>query len=394
MDLKVALISNEFPPDIFGGIGSFCYDLAHALSINEIPTIVFTRKSKKIKIEKINDYLKIIRFPCINLPPKHLWFQTQNFRIPLKTLKNYSIIHCIEPDISLMGSYLKRKSKKPLITSLHGIPSIDFREFFNSPISTWTPGEFFYNVLEYPLNEILFKHALLESDEIITCSYATLNDLYQTWSNIEKKEATVIHNAINFQNIDNIVENFHLSKNNDQYKIIFYGRLIWRKGIIYLLSAVKKLLNDIPNIKLNIFGKGPMEALLKKMIIEMDLTNSVFIKGFVKHAELIQNILLSDVVILPSLYEAQSVAMLEAMAFKKPIIAFDFPFTRECIKNYYNGLLAKSRDSDSLANKIKELLMDKNLMNNLGKNAYTYVKENHNWEKQIKKYIKIYEKKI
>ena len=56
-------------------------------------------------------------------------------------------------------------------------------------------------------------------------------------------------------------------------------------------------------------------------------------------------------VVLPSSYEGASLALLEAMACSKPVIALDYPFTREIIKNYNSGLLALPDDEMDLAQK-------------------------------------------
>ena len=53
--LKVALISEEFPPFDFGGVAAHCYDLAYSLSRKGIDTTVFSGRSSKITRQKINN---------------------------------------------------------------------------------------------------------------------------------------------------------------------------------------------------------------------------------------------------------------------------------------------------------------------------------------------------
>jgi len=78
----------------------------------------------------------------------------------------------------------------------------------------------------------------------------------------------------------------------------------------------------------------------------------------------------------------------------KSVITYDFPFSREIIKNGYNGLLARVYDIGNLSDKICLLLEDEQLRFKLGKNAYNYVKEKHNWSTLVDNYIDIYEKLI
>jgi len=390
MTFNVALLSIEYPPFIYGGVGTFCYDLANKLSQNQIYTTVVTGKSKSITCEYKNNYLKIIRLPLLNFPPDHIWFQLKNFGIIKYFLNDINILHCISHNMSFMCSYLKRKLEKPMVTSLHGQPLTDLQILLNSPFSTWAPGDFIFNILEYPLSELLFREALNKSDRIITCSNSALNEIIKTYPKFNHKNISVIYNAINFNKINDINVNSSQNIKTNKYILVYYGRLYWRKGIVYLLYALLNLKEKLPQIELRIFGKGPMENLLNKMIKKLGLNNVVKMKGHVPYIELLRNIKMADVITLPSLYEAQSISMLEAMALNKPIVAFDLPFASECITNYVNGLLAKPRDVKDLSNKIEELLINKEKRIKIGQNAYNYVKKNHNWDIQIEKYIDIY----
>jgi 1,4-alpha-glucan branching enzyme len=96
------------------------------------------------------------------------------------------------------------------------------------------------------------------------------------------------------------------------------------------------------------------------------------------------------VIALPSLYEGQPMAALEAMAYKKPVIMYDFPFAREYITDWHNGLLAKGGDVEDLAVRIRVALLDKKLRLNLGQNAYERVRKDHNWGTLVHKYINLY----
>jgi len=116
------------------------------------------------------------------------------------------------------------------------------------------------------------------------------------------------------------------------------------------------------------------------------------VHGRIPHKDLIAEIKRSALVVVPSLYEAQPMIALEAMACKKPLVAFSYPFAREIIKNGHNGLLAQARDVKNLSEKIRSLLLDKKLRWKLGRNAYDYVRREHNWDIQINKYLKVYRK--
>jgi glycosyltransferase involved in cell wall biosynthesis len=157
------------------------------------------------------------------------------------------------------------------------------------------------------------------------------------------------------------------------------------------LEAFEILKRDFKDLDLEIFGKGPEEPRIRRFISNMGLEDSAHLQGHISHRSLIAEIKKSDIVVFPSLYEAQPMFALEAMACKKPLVAFDLPFAREIIANGHNGLLAKAHDAEDLANKIRTVLCDGKLRVKLGQNAYEYVKREHNWSTQVEKYLNIYE---
>lgn len=112
--------------------------------------------------------------------------------------------------------------------------------------------------------------------------------------------------------------------------------------------------------------------------------------GYVEFNQLMRELVESDIAVFPSLYEAQSMAMLEAMALGKPVVAFDLPFARDVITDGLTGLLAEPLDSQDLAENISKLLRNERLRKTLGSNARSYVIGKHDWNKIAEKHIEIY----
>jgi glycosyltransferase involved in cell wall biosynthesis len=83
--------------------------------------------------------------------------------------------------------------------------------------------------------------------------------------------------------------------------------------------------------------------------------------------------------------------VLEAMACKKPVVLFDFPFAKEMVSDMNSGLLAKGCDVYDLCEKMQLLLSDADLRKRLGENAYSQVKKEHDWNVQCEKYLKVYQ---
>ena len=384
--LKVAMVSGAYPPFSFGGVSAVCYDLATSLSKKGVSTTVFSGKSEKIAIERVNACLRVVRMPIIGLPPRHLWFPTQNLSPLLRMLKDFDVIHNVDTMTAGVLAYFRKNLPKPFITHVHGCGHCETRAFLQSPFYSWSLGEFVFTVVEYPLNEYLVNTSLRHSDHIVVCSAARLDEMKRRNRSLDYSKVSVIYNGINFDRIgykNSLVE-------EDDCSVLFWGRMFYLKGIIQLIEAMALVKEDFPKVSLDVCGKGPLEAKVRSLISKLSLKDNVRIHGYVSDEFLIEKIIRATVIVLPSLYEGQPVAALEAMAYRKPLIVYDFPFAREYITDWNNGLTAKGGDVKDLAERIRIALSDKKLRQKLSQNAYERVRKNHNWETLIDQYIKLY----
>ena len=140
-------------------------------------------------------------------------------------------------------------------------------------------------------------------------------------------------------------------------------------------------------------GYGPTEIELKKLITELRIETKVLIRP----AAAIRDVLpILDIFVLPSLWEGQPIAMLEAMAAGRPVVATKVGGIPEIIVDGENGLLAEPKDEVSLAEKISLLIGDKELRDKLSRAAKLVV-ENYSLPAYINKleehFIKEYELK-
>ena len=389
--MKVVLISHEFPPFFFGGVGSHCYNLAYNLAKKGLHVTVLAGGSKEIEIKRMNNRLEVIRLPYFDFPSRPLWFQIRNFQVFSKLLNNYDVIHVVDAQSGVLPIHIAKKLEKPVVTSIHSVPPIfTLKNLVYCPLRDISLGDIGLDFFENPLRTFATKFCLLNSSHVISCGSYALEKM-KTYLGIEIQKTTVIYNGISFGEIkhylplydDNIAE---------CAKIVFMGRLFYFKGVVHLIRALASLKKDLKQFSVEIFGEGPIKNKIVKLASSLGLKNEVHFRGFLNdRSKLLKEILEAKVVVLPSLHEVgPSIAALEAMACKKPVVAFDRPFTREFIVSMQNGLLAKPYDVDDFAKKLYLLLTDTDLCAKLGQSAHEYVKENHNWSTLVKEYIKIY----
>jgi len=167
---------------------------------------------------------------------------------------------------------------------------------------------------------------------------------------------------------------------------LFVGHLIKRKGVKYLLRALK-ILND--SVKCIIVGDGPEKNALRSKAKKLGLTNVSFV-GSISTRKLIELYSKAAVFILSSLSEGTPVSILEAMSCGCPVIAFSVGGIPEIIRNGINGFLIKPGDVRALANCIEVLINDSSLLRKLGENARSMMKKMYDWKVIAKKTYSLY----
>jgi len=145
-------------------------------------------------------------------------------------------------------------------------------------------------------------------------------------------------------------------KNKDGKKrIIFIGILTPRKGIPYLLDAIKIVISKRKDFFLDIVGNGPFIGDYKRMAEELDITEVVKFHGKITDVKKLKLLQTSDFMVLPSLYESFGVVLIEAMACGKPVITTLSGGQKEFV-NKDNGILVPPKDSEALAEAIDYML--------------------------------------
>jgi len=174
-----------------------------------------------------------------------------------------------------------------------------------------------------------------------------------------------------------------------QFDVLYLGRLIETKGIKYLIEALAELRSLSP--KAAIAGVGPEYAKLRRLVNAKKLNRSLTFLGYVKDENLTNLYNSATFAVLPSFdREGILTTMLEAGACGKPVITTTACSMSEYLKNGYNGLLIKPRDSSVLARAIKKLLTDSTLAEKLGEQARQSIVKDWGWKTRIKKVEEIY----
>jgi len=154
------------------------------------------------------------------------------------------------------------------------------------------------------------------------------------------------------------------------------------KGLEYLIGSADYF-SASDDVAFFIIGDGELRPGLEKMIREIGLEKRVFLLGQIPDAHRFLSAF--DVFVLSSVKEGFPWVLIEAMAAKLPVIATRVGAVPEIIDDHKNGLLIEPRDSSMLADKIKEVLENDHLKNELGIQAHQKVLFNFELDKMVKK---------
>lgn len=170
-------------------------------------------------------------------------------------------------------------------------------------------------------------------------------------------------------NINNF-KNKKLSYNNE---IIYVGSLIKRKGVDLLLEALSLVKSDFI---LNIVGDGKDEQELKRLTKELGIEQQVVFHGFKNQTELKHIFNNSSIFILPTREDCFGLVTLEAMCSSLPVICSKYADgAYDLVEDGRNGYIIDPNNSKIFAEKIDELLCDKDKMTNFGKESLSIIEK-------------------
>jgi glycosyltransferase involved in cell wall biosynthesis len=215
------------------------------------------------------------------------------------------------------------------------------------------------------LNRFLFKRVLTH---IVANSEATKQTILQNLSKtIDPDKVRVIYHGIDLDIFDH-----HLTPGltpaltiRPGIKLGNAGRLTSQKGQQHLIEIANRLKQKGIRFTLYIAGTGEMKSTLEKLIDQYELHEDVVLLGFVADIEHFMQTI--DIFILTSLWEGFGYVIVEAMAAKKPTIAFNLSSNPEIIINNQTGFLIDYPDMEAFSQKTAILINDENLRLQFGK---------------------------
>ena len=174
--------------------------------------------------------------------------------------------------------------------------------------------------------------------------------------------------------------------------LLAVGRLVARKGYMTLLRAMPDILQENPQAKLVIVGRGHMKSSLEKKAKKLGISDSIFIQSSLSFDELAQHFRSADLVVYPSYYEGQGLIPLESLASGTPVATVNQEPLTEMVDSTVGGLFERGKPSD-LARCVNEMLSgsDTEQKANLGRER---VLSNYTYEHNASDYEAVFNRAI
>jgi glycogen(starch) synthase len=412
--MKIAVLVYEYPPKIVGGLGTYAAEITRKFVLMDNDVTVFTMNDdggtlptreiwRGIEIHRplhidVSDSLPDVISEDIKKWGRgiHLFgnLLVYNYLAASKLINELIRKEGMKYDIvvahdwlSVMGGVtVKKESELPLAFHVHSTEK--GRTLGNGS-----------NVV----SNIELRGANM-ADMIVTVSYAMKDELMQL--GFSRDKIHVSYNGVDPQKyspesvsaekVRKIRERYGL--NDDDYMILFLGRLVGVKGVDKLIMAMPHVLSKIPNAKLVIVGVGDLQEYLANLTRTMRLDEFVkFCFDFIPEEERILHYAACDIAVFPSHYEPFGIVALEAMSMEKPVVvgAAGVSGMREIViprGEEQCGYHIDPNNPSDIAWGIISALENSDKRKWLGKNGRKRVLNEFTWNKIAEKTVELYEK--
>lgn len=174
--------------------------------------------------------------------------------------------------------------------------------------------------------------------------------------------------------------------------VAFAGRLVREKGADVLVRAFARVVKELPDARLLLAGEGPERNHLKKLIANLNLSQSISMLGHLPHPELERKFSTAWVQAVPSLWEEPfGIVVAESMMRGTTVVASNSGGLTEIVQDGQTGILVPPGDDVALAEALVSLLRNRDLAEQMGRAGREVALTHFSETTFIDKFIRLYE---
>jgi alpha-maltose-1-phosphate synthase len=388
--MNIVLLSNEYPPNIYGGAGVHVDYLSRELA-------KLNRGSLNLQIFCFGEQREIIENMVVvgiperqNVPsqdPRHKKLLDSLYRnlIMAGSVKEADLVHCHTWYTHFAGCLLKQILGVPLVLTIHSL----------EPHRPWKEEQLGSG---YKASTWLEKTALLNADGIIAVSKSMLEDVQQLYG-VSSEKIHVIHNGIDLGRYKPTFDKEILGSygiNPDKPFILFVGRITRQKGIIHLVNGLPYVDREIQVVLCA--GAPDTEDIDREMKQRVETVRAatdnqiIWISEFLPEDHIVVLNSHASVFVCPSVYEPFGIINLEAMACNTPVVAAAVGGIPEVVVHNETGLLVEFESGNNLepkhpeqfsrdlASAINKLMSSPKKLKAMGAASRMRVEQHFSWE--------------
>lgn len=389
--MRVAYLSTEYPPRIYGGLGVYVDCISRELAAMKQDISVFTLGDLGLAGHEVAGGVEVFRETPVPMrdgleaffsEQTLAWGPGLDFLLDLLSynqLAASSLLQkrpfdlCVAHDwLGLPGASAVKQKGVPMIYHVHGLEAGRSEQPNQQLVSMEKKGaktaDLVITVSEAMKQEMISFG--VPADKIRVC-YHGVDSVFFDPSRMDPAK------------LENLRELYGLDV--DDTVILFIGRLEPVKGVIQFLQALPKVLEKHPRARFLIVGKGSLEAFVRAEAEKSELITLV--TDFIDPEAKAYHYALADLCVFPSLYEPFGIVALEAAAMGKAAVvgASGVSGLREIVENPSaekpTGVHINPRDPEDIAWGINLALEDPDRLKAWGKNARERVRKKFTWRR-------------
>ena len=369
--LKVAMVTKEWPPQIYGGAGVHVSNLVSALSnLSGLSTQVHCfgkPRADAVAYELTAEFTQLNPALQTLLIDSDIAFN----------LKDVDVAHSHTWYANFAGYLAKRIYGVPHVVTAHSL----------EPMRPWKAEQLGGG---YQISSWVEKVAFENADAIIAVSDGMRADVIRAYPQVNPEKIHTIRNGINTEkfspNFDGSIQNKYDVK---QPYAMFVGRITRQKGLAHLLRAWNEV---SPDYSLVLAAGSPDEPAIGSEVeglinsLSQKRNNIIWIKEMLPHNELTALLTGAQAFLCPSIYEPLGIVNLEAMACETAVVASKVGGIPEVVADGITGVLVdldkdESLFESNLAKTINHVMSDTKLAKEMGHQGRVRAIAEFGWDK-------------
>jgi glycogen(starch) synthase len=355
--MRVLLVSWEYPPVIEGGLGRHVRKLSEQLVRHGLEVHVLTRGGGRLPVEADQHGVIVHRVrerPFPKDPSAFVrWVEAMNRHMHALAAElcdrfEFDLVHSHDWLVAGAAERASREIDRPWLVTVHATEYGRHQGWVqNHPQSHIHAAE---------------RAMVRRADHVITCSRYMRVHVANVFG-VRPSKITAIPNGIDPRDLEPVSDDLPALRSRyadpDELLVLLVGRLVYEKGFHLALDALAPLVRRMRGVRFVVAGTGTAEAELKHQASTLGLAGHGAFLGWIGDDMLHSLYRVSDLCIVPSIYEPFGLVALEAMASGCLCVVADTGGLREVVPVEGTvGLRFPSRDAGALRGVLERVLTD------------------------------------